>query len=409
MKTRNFAGPLFLLLLMSAAAAFAGDKLTTIHAFSGTTASGNPAFQLVEDSAGNLYGTTFWGGNMHGCKGQGCGVAFRLSPTDGDQWTYTELYQFPGYSEGAEPSNLILDAAGNLYGEMAVEGPQAGLVFELSLTASGPWTFTQLYAFTGGDDGGQPNGGLIFDAAGNLYGTTHYDGYGGHGTVFELSPGSDGIWTETVIWNFPGNTSGYNPNAGLIFDAAGNLYGTTAGGNGGVFKLSPDANQWSASPLYTFTGGNDGAIPEASVTMDASGNLYGTTIAGGANSLGTVFELSPNPSGGYSFSVIHTFAKPDEQSYYGVTVTPSGELLGVTDGGTGGAGSIFKLVKTGTTWSYGYVHSFTGSDGAQPNTLTMDASGNFYGVTNYGDVAGCDNQSGCGTVFKLTPEPAEKN
>jgi uncharacterized repeat protein (TIGR03803 family) len=413
MKIRKSGCRFFAPVLVLAISAFAGDKLVTIHAFSGGAGSGNPAFQLVQDSTGNLYGTTFWGGNMHGCSGQGCGVAYRLSPVSATQWKYTELYQFPGYNEGAEPTSLILDAAGNLYGEMSSAGPHGnGLVFELSPMASGPWTFTTLYAFTGGPDGGNPNGGLIFDAAGNLYGTTHYGGGGsGNGTVFELSPQAGGGWTETVLWPFNSGTgAGENPNAGLIPDAAGNLYGTTAGGNGGVFKLSHGSSGWTATSLYSFTGGSDGAVPEAALTMDASGNLYSTTIAGGTSSMGTVFELSPTTGGTYNFSVIHAFTTAQGSSYYAVTLDSVGNLLGVADNGsTSPAGEIFKLVHTGSTWSYGTIHNFSVTDGAQPNTLTMDSSGNFYGVTNYGDVAGCINNSGCGTVFKLVPEPAAKN
>lgn len=403
MKIRKFACALFTLVLASALSAFAGDKFTTIYAFKGNAGSGNPAFQLVEDGAGNLYGTTFWGGDMHACKDQGCGVAFRLSPLSNGQWKYTELYQFPGYNAGTEPSNLILDAAGNLYGEMSDGGfEDNGLVFELSPTASGPWTFTTLYTFQGTTDGSGPNGGLVFDADGNLYGTTHYtqSSGGGHGTVFKLTPQACGVWTQSVIWGF--NQSGsYNPNAGVIFDSAGNLYGTTAGGESGtVFKLSPGSSGWTGTILYAFPYSE---ILEAPVTIDASGNLFGTTT-------GTVFELSPTGSGTYTYNLLHTFTSAEGKSYYGVTLDSAGNLLGVADGGSPSPyGEIFKGVKSGTSWSFGTVHVFNGSDGYQPNTLIMDASGNFYGVSNYGDVAGCINDSGCGTVFKLTPEPAAKN
>lgn len=249
----------------------------------------------------------------------------------------------------------------------------------------------------------------MFDSAGNLYGTTHYGGAAGHGTVFKLIPSTAG-WIEDVIWYFSGSNSGYYPNAGLIFDPSGNIYGTTAGGNGSVFELTPDGDQWAPLQVYSFTGSTDGAIPEAALTMDASGDLYGTTIAGGANSMGTVFELTSIRSGTYNFSVMHAFTSAEGRSYYGVTLDSSGDVLGVADDGTTSIpGEIFKLVKAGSSWSFGTVHIFNGSDGYQPNTLIMDSSGNFYGVTNYGDVAGCINNSGCGTIFKLVPEPAAKN
>jgi uncharacterized repeat protein (TIGR03803 family) len=389
----------------------ANDKLTVLHAFQGgTTGTGNPAFQLAADSAGNLYGTTFWGGNFAGCKNQGCGVVYRLSP-NGSQWTYTVLYKFPGYTGGTEPYNVILDSAGNLYGELAQGGTFGnGLVFELSPTTSGPWKFTSLYEFTGGTDGGLPNGGLVFDAAGNLYGATHYGGKGsGAGTVFELSPASGGGWTETVLYDFfSGQCFGtYNPNAGVVFDAAGNLYGTSAGGNGAVYELKAGSGGRTCVLLYAFQG-IDGAVPEAGVTLDAAGNIYGTTVAGGVNSAGTVFELSPNSSGSYTFNLVFAFNGSSGQNpYYPVLVDASGDIYGAALYGTSNWGVVFKLSHAAGGWTYGLLHTFTGAaDGGYPNGLIFDSAGNLYGVANYGAKAGCINQSGCGTVFKLSPATA---
>jgi uncharacterized repeat protein (TIGR03803 family) len=405
MKIPKFVCAVLTLIAATAVFSFAGERLAVLHSFAGGAASGNPAFQLVEDSSGNLYGTTFWGGNMAACEKQGCGVAYRLSP-NGNAWKYTELFRFVAKTQGTEPTNLILDAAGNLYGELSEGGADgSGSVFELSPTTSGPWTYTTLYAFTGGSDGQLPNGGLVFDAAGNLYGTTHYGGNPtSEGVVFKLSPQAGGGWTESVIWNFPNNSTGYYPNAGLIFDAAGNLYGTTAGGNGGVFKLTEGSSGWSGSSLYAFTGGSDGAIPEAGLTIDASGNLYGTTIQAGVDGKGTVFELSPNGSGGYTFDAIHAFNGHfgGVGSYYGLAIDPSGNLFGATNGGKNNDGVIFELSNSSGTWDYSVLHTFQGTDGQQPNTLILDAAGNLYGVANYGDVAGCINASGCGDVFKLS-------
>jgi uncharacterized repeat protein (TIGR03803 family) len=398
--------------LLSSAAALPGfaQTFSIIHRFTGNAGAGNPAFQLVQDAAGNLYGTTSWGGAVRSCEGSGCGGVYRLSPNGNGGWTYTELYNF---QFGAEPYNLILDSAGNLYGTSAAGGPSgAGLVFELSPTTTGPWTFTTLYAFTGGSDGSLPNGYLVFDAEGNLYGTTAYGGNSENlGTVFELSPQAGGSWTEQVLWdfNFTSN-AGYNPSAGVVFDAQGNLYGTTSGDQaigtyGTVYKLTKGASGWEATLLHEFKSSGDGGIPEAPVAIDAAGNLYGTTIIGGnaqgSSGTGTVYELSPNGSGGYAFGVLHDFGKTG-QSYYPVVLDSSGNLIGVADGGrTNPPGFVFKLTHSGTSWSYSVLHGFDGNNGFQPNTVMIDPSGNIYGVTNAGGIAGCANDSGCGTIFEI--------
>lgn len=397
-----------LLLTSTTALPVFAQTFSIIHHFRGGASAGNPGFQLVQDAAGNLYGTTSWGGAVRRCQGNGCGGVYRLSP-NGNQWTYTELYYF----ESAEPYNLILDAAGNLYGELSGGGTYgAGLVFELSPTATPPWTYTTLYTFTGGSDGSLPVGGLTLDAEGNLYGTTRYGGDSTNlGTVFELSPQPGGVWTEEVLWDFSfASNAGYNPNAGVVFDPQGNLYGTTdeasVNGNGTVYKLTKSASGWTATLVYQFMDGADGAEPEAPVAIDAAGNLYGTTITGGNKQkpfgTGTVYELSPDSNGDYSFHVLHIFGKTG-QSYYPVVVDPSGNLIGVADGGaTFSPGFVFKLTHSGSTWDYGLLHGFDGNNGFQPNTLMIAPSGDLFGVTNYGGIAGCMDNSGCGVVFKLT-------
>ena len=396
-----------LLLISTTALPVSAQTLSIIHYFRGGASAGNPAFQLVEDTAGNLYGTTSWGGAVRQCQGNGCGGVYRLSP-NGNQWTYTELYDF----HAAAPYNLILDAAGNLYGALSGGGTYgAGLVFELSPTSAGPWTFTPLYSFTGGSDGSLPAAVLTLDAEGNLYGTTRYGGDSANlGIVFELSPQPGGVWTEQVLWDFTfRSNAGYNPNAGVVFDPQGNLYGTTdqaaANGNGTVYKLTKGASGWTATLLYQFTDGTDGADPEAPVAIDAAGNLYGTTITGGNKKspfgTGTVYELSPDGSGNYSFQVIHIFGKTG-QSYYPVVLDPSGNLIGVAFGGSADpAGFVFKLTHSGSAWDYSLLHGFDGNNGFGPNAVMVAASGNLFGVTNAGGVAGCSNDSGCGVVFEL--------
>lgn len=276
-----------------------------LHSFSAAGTEGTtPRSNLIFDASGNLYGTAYGGGDL-GCvtqNGGACGTVFELSPTGTGGWILKTLHRFNGI-EGAYPAaGLTFDAAGSLYGTTSGGGPdvlnQLGTVFELSPTASGTWTEKVLHSFTA-DDGNQPSAGLIFDAAGNLYGTTPFGGdvAGSIGTVFELSPSASGDWTENVLYSFNIATGGAMPYAGLIFDAAGNLYGATAGGgannNGTVFELSPTGiGHWTEQVLFGFDV-TDGENPQANVVMDAVGNLYGTTIQGGAYGDGTVFEVTP--------------------------------------------------------------------------------------------------------------------
>src|ERR1019366_934096 len=198
------------------------------------TDGGFPQAGLIFDAAGNLYGTTSEGGTSSSCSG-GCGTVFELTPTAGGGWTEKVLHNFNSNgTDGANPyAGLIFDAAGNLYGTTTVGGTYYyGTVFELTPTAGGGWTEKVLHSFNyNGTDGNNPQASLTIDAAGNLYGTTSGGGtYGNYkGTVFELTPAAGGDWTETVLHNFVG-PDGAAPLAGLIFDAAGNLYGTTSGG-----------------------------------------------------------------------------------------------------------------------------------------------------------------------------------
>jgi uncharacterized repeat protein (TIGR03803 family) len=255
-----------------------------------------PAAGLIFDAAGNLYGTTSAGGSYSG------GTVFELTPAAGGTWTEKVLYSFGNDADGATPyAGLIFDAAGNLYGTTFYGGGTyaLGTVFELTPAAGGTWTEKVLHSFTGnGTDGANLSAGLIFDAAGNLYGTTTDGGTIGGGTAFELTPAAGGTWTESMLHNFGNGTDASMPRGALIFDAAGNLYGASSGGGaqnaGTVFELTPaGGGTWTEQVLHNFGSGTDGANPYAGMIFDAAGNLFGTTKQGGTSNDGTVFEVTP--------------------------------------------------------------------------------------------------------------------
>lgn len=296
--------------------------------------------------------------------------------------TYEVLHSFTG-KDGAYPAaGLISDTAGNLYGTTVgnfCQQQSCGTVFELSPSANGKWTRTVLHYFNE-KNGCQPYAGLIFDAHGNLYGTTICGGTSGGGTVFELSPNANGKWTEKVLHSFgTSDRLGYSPYAGLIFDAAGNLYGTTfaggASGGGTAFELSSGANdKWTAATLHAFGKGNDGTAPRGGLILDVAGNLYGTTFAGGLGDSGIIFELSQSFNG-WKETVIYNFCSlqncaDGSQPYAGLVLDGAGNLYGTTSaGGASGYGTVFK-VATGvpnSQWTETVLHDFNLSDGRPPS------------------------------------------
>jgi len=349
------------------------------------------------------------------------------------------LYSFKdngidGTIDGKDPAaGLIFDASGNLYGTTAFGGCSdpfgCGTVFELTPTEGGKWEEKVLHRFDE-TDGFIPFAGLIFDATDNLYGTTTVGGGGSNeGTIFELTPTASGKWGEKVLHGFDLYSDGFNPNAGLIFDASGNLYGTTSQGGrsnglGTVFELTPKAGGgWTEKILHTFTNKDDGFNPEADLTFNASGNLYGTTYAGGSISskcefgCGTVFELTPKAGGGWTEKVLHRFnsnGKDGYQPHATVIFDSSGNLYGSTEyGGSGSCnngqgivscGVVFELTpKAGGGWAEKILHNFNGKDGAFPFAgLIFDAFGNLYGTTIAGGDITSECKFGCGTVFELT-------
>jgi uncharacterized repeat protein (TIGR03803 family) len=279
-----------------------------------------------------------------------------------------------------------------------------------------------LYSFgTNPKDGMTPNGGLVFDNAGNLYGTTGYmpsNNCPECGIVFELSPSSSGPWTETILYQFcslPNCADGQSPRAGVIFDASGNLYGTTKYGganqHGTVFKLAPPSapgGSWTETVLWSFND-KDGDAPVAKLTWDASGNLYGTTLGGGTTALGTVFELSPS-SGGWTEQMLYSFCpnKPDCSDGYfpeaGVTFDSSGNLFGTTTLGAydNNWGTVFELSPaSGGGWTQTTLYRFSPHHAGQSTSeVFFDHAGNFYGTVSQG---GPHSPAQCGGVFRMSP------
>ena len=284
--------------------------------------------------------------------------------------------------------------------------------------ASTPHT---IYTFPANGADGFPSGGLVFDSAGNLYGTTDSSGTSNYGTVFELSLGPNGVWIETVLYRFKGahfgggnNQDGESPQTGVIIDGAGNLYGTTTvggtigtcqGGCGTAFKLSPDGHGgWTESVIYRFYG-IKGKFPYGLV-RDAAGTLYGTTLSGGSFGHGTVFRLKQNLNGTWSETVLHNFAGGADgfSPYAGLVLDNAGNLYGTTlEGGdysvcSIGCGTVFTLTRAGKTWTERVIYNFNYPDGAYPDTpLTVDSAGNLYGTSFGGD------SHNDGVVYRLAP------
>jgi uncharacterized repeat protein (TIGR03803 family) len=265
---------------------------TVLYRFTGGDDGALPQGELTFDQAGDIYGTTVYGGN------QGYGVIYELIPSAG-AWTETVVYSAQNNGDGANPYGGVVSDASNLYGVFLSNGPHGvGAVYELSPSGSS-WQEQTLYGFTGGSDGAYPEGGLITDPSGNLYGTTVGGGTSGAGTVFKMTP-SGGGWTLTTLYNFSGSGR-CGPVDKLVLDGAGNLYGTTfcdgLYGYGSVFKLTPSNGGWTYASLHDFCPDgypctDDGAWPVGSLVFDANGNLYGTVSGGGSNDLGVVFEIT---------------------------------------------------------------------------------------------------------------------
>jgi len=338
--------------------------LSPLYQFRGMPDGFFPDAGVIIAADGTLYGTTFYGGIAgYGCNQGGpvqCGTIFHLRP----------------------PATACT-------------------------TSLCPWTETQIFKFNTYPSLFWPNfGDLIFDRAGNLYGVANQGGTGFAGGVFQLAP-SNGGWTETDIYDLRDQGDGSQPMGGVTFDSAGNLYGTTWGEPpdpahnpyGTVYELTPSGSGWAETTLHVFQNGSDGAFPRSAVVMDATGNLYGTSSVGGSGGGGIVWELTPS-DGSWIISVLYSFPGPGKGPFSPLLMDPAGNLYGTTlGGGSYGKGSIFELTHSNGGWTYSSLHDFTaGSDGRSPyGHLIFDSSGNLYGTAGWGG----SNDSG--VVWEITP------
>jgi uncharacterized repeat protein (TIGR03803 family) len=341
-----------------------------LYSFMGGADGGGPRAGVIRDSAGNLYGTAYYGGT------RGAGTVYKLGPAGHE----TVLYNFTGGTDGGEPlAGVIRDSSGNLYGTTSYGGTaSAGVVYQVSTVGQE----TVLYRFTGGVDGQWPFGGVIRDSAGNLYGTAYAGGADNAGVVYEL----DAAGQETVLYNFTGRTDGGSPWAGVIRDSAGNLYGATSDGGasacGAAYELDTTGQE---TVLFSFPSSIDGFYTEGGLVRDSAGNLYGTTTNGGGANAGVVYELAATGQE----TVLYTFtgATDGGTPEAGVIRDPDGNLYGTTAaGGTAGFGVVYKLDTAGNET---VLHSFTGgTDGDNPFAgVIRDSEGNLYGTTRYGGTA----------------------
>lgn len=387
------------------------QTFSVLYDFTASADGAYPRAGVTVGPGGVLYGTAEYGGSY------GNGTVFSLRPTNAS-WAFSTLYDFAGGSDGAAPiGGVVFGSNGALFGTTQQGGPENdGTVFELkppaTLCRSQPcfWNETILHTFTGMPDGLYPwVQNLIFDAAGNIYGTTAGGGAFGRGTVFELTRSGSG-YTETMVHQCAGSPDGADPFTGVVFDAAGNLYGTTGDGGTGrgcesgcgtAFQLKPSGGNWQESVLLNFdqgsTGMDGGYYPYSPLLLDSAGNLYGTTIYSRVLLDGVVFKLAPS-HGGFAPSVFYPFPSSC-QPYGGLTMDSAGNFFGVCL--AAGSGSVFELTNCSQSCVMVDLHDFNGRDGYMPyGTPTLDANGNLYGTTQYGGTS-INCQLGCGVVWEI--------
>jgi len=386
--------PAFALLLGLVVVAGPGAHSQTfkvVHEFKWSDGA-NPVAGLTVDGK-NLYGTTSSGGKF------GVGTVFEINSSNEE----SVLYDFTGGKDGGTPEASLILIGGNLYGTTAAGGASdAGTVFEV--TPQG--VEKALYGFTGKADGANPESSLVADSAGNLYGTTNLGGKYDQGTVFELvkPKAAAGAWTEEVLYSFGKGDDGADPVAGVTFDAAGNLYGTTsnggANGYGTVFQLKPSKSGWTENILHEFALQGDGGVPYAGIVVDGN-ELFGAATDGGdggSSGGGTVFELTSSSSG-WKFAVLYQLPGWGISGSFSNVLVASGKIYATTHcDGASSSGTVYELTPSGNTWTTKLLYAFTGgSDGQYSFANLVLYEGSLYGTTKLG------GQGDNGVVFKVTP------
>ena len=398
---------IFALAMLLVHGAGAASTTKVIYSFAGDEDGEYPDTELVMDHSGNLYGSSVLGGDF------GSGTVFQLAPGR----THTVLYSFTGGTDGAEAyGGVTLDADGNLYGATVAGGTGqgceggCGVVYRLTNNDGGTWTETVLHNFTGGNDGSGPGSAPSIDRAGNLYGMTPTGGAYSAGTIYRLHPRPDGTWKFNIVHAFTGGDDGLGGSKGrMIFDDRGHIFGaSTAGGANGagvIFELKRSRSGWNLKVLYAFKGQPDAGFPYGSLLFDQSGNLFGTSYYDGANDLGAVYELSPQPGGLWKEKVLYSFKGGSDgaNAISGLLFGPNGEMYGTTsEGGAPGCscGTIFRMTPGNHgTWTERVVYAFTGTpDGRYPyDGMVADGAGNYFGTTVSG---GADDE---GSIYRFTP------
>ena len=391
------------------------QTFSVLHNFTGGLDGNNPYAGVTLGPSGVLYGTAANGGTS------GVGTVFKLHQVN-SSWVSTPLYEFTGVGGGGLPlGGVVIGPNGALYGTtFGVSVETYGTVFELTPSPTFCrsvlcfWNENLLQTFTGPNGAGPQVENLVFDSSGNIYGTTQGGGLYDSGVTFELTP-SEGGYTETILHSFGLGTDGRAPLAGIVFDTAGNIYGTTdLGGTGSpqtchgscgtVYQLVPSNGGWVENVLVDFDVTN-GQHPYGNLIIDGSGNLYGTTAIGGQNGGGVVYELAPS-GGGFTYSVLYSFSSCGSRA--GLAEDAAGNFFGVCyTGGANQDGWIFELTNCSQGCNVVDLHDFDGSDGMNPyGSPVLDASGNLYGTTGAGGT-GCAES--CGVVWEIAGVGARHN
>jgi hypothetical protein len=408
-----------ILFAVGTAALAEGQTFTVLHNFA-LTDGAQPFAGVTMDAAGNLYGTTEYGGILNCDNGgvPGCGVAYKLRQVH-SSWILSVLYEFQGNDGGflpTDPGDITLAPDGSPYGTQLLGGEEfSGTVFNLlppataSVSANTQWSYKLDHVFGTGNDGGAPSQ-PTFDQAGNIFGAAAGGGLGGWGIVYELTP-SGGAWTETILYNFLGGPDGAAP-ADLTFDEAGNIYGVTrSGGNqechdnvgcGTVYELTPSDSGWVKTILHVFLQETEGGDP-GPLVRDSAGNLFGLTGEAASGNGGTIWELSPS-NGTWVLTVLYTFPGPTQEiaGPFRPVMDASGALYGVNNwGGANNLGSVYSLAPSNGGWTYTDLHDFgslpNDADGCYPRgPVALDSAGNIYGTTQQ-----CGE--GVGDVFEVMP------